>query len=66
MPSSSIGGISCGSGKRIEIVSSRFGLFAGRSFNGAASMSVLFNWVLEWNDGSGKSAKLSLGGSSMG
>lgn len=62
MPSSSIGGISSGSGKRNAGVSSDFGDFLiNRSFSGAASKSVLLKGGLFPYEGSGKSAKLSLG-----
>ena len=63
MPSSSIGGISWGSGRGTKLRSSRFGFLLGRSLSGAASIRDLFKDDLDAN-GSGKSAKLSLGGSS--
>jgi len=61
VPSSSIGGISSGSGKRNAGVSSDFGFLIDRSFSGAASKSVLLKGALLPYEGSGKSAKLSLG-----
>lgn len=61
MPSSSIGGISSGSGRRITGVSSDFDFLIDRSFSGAASKSVLLKGTLFPYEGSGKSAKLSFG-----
>ena len=61
MPSSSIGGISSGSGRRIAGVTSDLGFLIDRSFSGAASKSVLLKGTLFPYEGSGKSAKLSLG-----
>lgn len=61
MPSSSIGGISSGSGRHIAGVSSDFGVLIDRSLSGAASKSVLLKAALFPYEGSGKSAKLSLG-----
>lgn len=63
MPSSSIGGMSSGSGKCIEGESSSLCFLVDRSFNGAASISALFKGTLWPYVGSGKSARFSFGGS---
>lgn len=62
MPSSSIGGISWGSGRRIEGVSSRFCFFVDFSFSGAASRRGLFGGALGPWGGFEKSIWPSLGG----
>lgn len=66
MPSSSIAGISSGSGKRIDGESSSFCFLLDRSFNGAASISVLFEGAECPKEGSEKPAKLSLRDSDVG